>query len=103
MADRAFLERLTKQLANEGKLVEAGWVALRLNCISDKAPAIQLQEMRLAYMAGAQHMFASLIGIMDEDRKPTADDMKRMELIANELKGYEQELALWVAKTKGQA
>jgi hypothetical protein len=26
MADRAFLERLTKQLADEGKLIEAGWV-----------------------------------------------------------------------------
>ncbi len=29
MADRQFLEQLTKRLADEGKLIEAGWVSLR--------------------------------------------------------------------------
>jgi hypothetical protein len=102
MADRAFLERLTKQLANEGKLIEAGWVAMRLAAIPDNAPAIQLQEMRLAYMAGAQHLFASMIAILDDDREPTDADMARMDLIHKELEAFRSELELWVAKTKGR-
>lgn len=48
MADRQHLERLTKELANAGRLIEAGWVAMRLTAIPLNAPAIQLQEMRLA-------------------------------------------------------
>jgi hypothetical protein len=103
MADRAHLERLTKQLANEGKLIEAGWVALRLAAIPPNAPAIQLQEMRMAFMAGAQHLFASMIGMLDPGLEETSDDMRRMDLIDEELDAFRQELELWVAKTKGKA
>ena len=98
MADRAHLVRLTKQLADEGKLIEAGWVALRLTCIPDNAPAVQLHEMRLAYMAGAQHVFSS----MDEDREPTENDLAKLDLLHKELAAFQGELELWVAKTKGQ-
>lgn len=101
MADRAYLERLTRELADQGKLIEAGWVSLRLAAIPPNAPAIQLQEMRLAFMAGAQHLFASMIGMLDEDREPTEDDMKRMDLIHQELEAFRGELELWAGKTKG--
>jgi hypothetical protein len=101
MADRAHLERLTKQLADEGKLIEAGWVAMRLAVIPDNAPAVQLNEMRLAYMAGAQHLFSSIMRMLDPDPIETPDDMRRMDLIDEELDAFRQELELWVAKTKG--
>lgn len=29
MADRAYLERLSRELTDKGKLIEAGWVGLR--------------------------------------------------------------------------
>jgi hypothetical protein len=44
MADRQFLEQLSRKLADEGKLIEAGWVALRLQAIPHNAPAVQLQR-----------------------------------------------------------
>jgi hypothetical protein len=103
MADRAHLERLTKRLADEGKLIEAGWVALRIQCIALDAPANQLHEMRLAYMAGAQHLFASMIGMLDEDREPTEADMNRIDLVHQELEAFRGELELWAAKAKGKA
>ena len=102
MADRAFLERLTKQLADEGRLIEMGWVALRLQCIPDNAPATQLQEMRMAYMAGAQHLFASIMGTLDADEEPTEADMKRMDLIHKELEAFRTELELWASQAKGR-
>jgi hypothetical protein len=102
MADRQFLLRLTKQLADDGKLIEAGWVAMRLHAIPLNAPANQLHEMRLAFMAGAQHLFASMIGMLDPEPTETLDDMRRMDLIHKELDAFRGELELWVAKEKGR-
>lgn len=103
MADRAYLERLTKELANDGKLIEAGWVALRILAVPPEAPAVQLQSMRLAYMAGAQHLFSSIMSIMDSDREPTDADLKRMDLINKEIEAFHDELGQWVKKIQGKA
>jgi hypothetical protein len=103
MADRAHLEHLTRKLADEGKLIEAGWVAMRLQAIPLNAPAGQLHEMRLAFMAGAQHLFASMMGMLDPEPTETPDDMRRMDLIHQELDAFRRELELWVAKAKGKA
>ena len=101
MADRAFLERLTRELADQGKLIEAGWVALRLNAISLNAPGEQLHEMRLAYMAGALHLFTCIVIMLDPGPEETPAEMARIELIHQELEAFRGELELWVAKTKG--
>lgn len=89
MADRAYLERLTRELADQGKLIESGWVALRLMTLPLDAPAVQLQEMRNAYFAGAQHLFGSLMsGVLDPDAEPTEADRRRMDLIDQELRTF---------------
>ena len=98
MADRQFLEQLSRKLADEGRLIEAGWVALRLQTIPLNAPAVQLQEMRIAYMAGAQHLFASMMGMLEEGVMETENDMRRMDLIAKELEVFTEELKLRVSK-----
>lgn len=92
MADRAHLERLTKQLADDGKLIEAGWIGLRIATGLISAPADQLDEMRKAYMAGAQHLFSSIMTFLDEGEDPTEADMNRMSLIAAELEAFGDEL-----------
>lgn len=92
MADRAYLERLTKQLADEGKLIEAGWVGLRLAVIPADASAVQLEEMRKAYMAGAQHVWASVFSFLEPGEEPTENDMRRLDLIAAELDAYGNKL-----------
>lgn len=67
------------------------------------APPHQLHEMRLAFMAGAQHLFASMMGMLDPEPDETPDDMRRMDLINRELDAFRGELELWVAKEKGRA
>jgi hypothetical protein len=103
MADRQFLEQLSRKLADEGKLIEAGWVALRVQAIPLNAPAVQLDSMRMAYMAGAQHLFASIIGMLDDATEETEADMRRMDLINQELEAWRKKLELMVARTKGSA
>lgn len=92
MADRAHLERLTRELADQGRLLEAGWISLRLAAIPLDAPAIQLEEMHKAYMAGAQHLYASIMGFFDPGDEPTDADMRRMALIDAELRDFADKL-----------
>jgi hypothetical protein len=102
MADRQFLEQLSRKLADEGRLIEAGWVALRIQAIPNNAPAIQLQEMRMAFMAGAQHLFSSIMTILDPGLEETEADMNRLSLIATELETFGKELELRVGKPAGR-
>lgn len=98
MADRQFLELLSRRLADEGKLIEAGWISLRIAAVPLNAPPVQLQEMRNAFMAGAQHLFSSIMTILDPGEQETEADMRRMELIARELEEFGKELELRVTK-----
>jgi hypothetical protein len=101
MADRQFLEQLSRRLADDGRLIEAGWVALRIQAIPHNAPAVQLQEMRMAFMAGAQHLFGSILSILDPGLEETEADLSRMDLIHKELAAFEQELRLRMTKPAG--
>jgi hypothetical protein len=85
MADRKYLERLTKELLDKGLLIESGWVSLRLAALPENAPALQLEEMRNAFFAGAQHVFSSIMTMLDPGEEPTDDDLRRMDLIHSEL------------------
>ncbi len=102
MADRRYLEQLTKRLADEGKLIEAGFVAMRLTCIPDNAPPEQLREMQMAFMAGANHLFASIMNFLDPGMEETDDDMRRMDLIDKELRDWGAAFELRFARAKGR-
>jgi hypothetical protein len=103
MADKAFLERLSRELTDQGKLIEAGWVGLRIAAIPLDAPAIQLEEMRNAFFAGAQHLFSSIMTILDEGEEPTEGDLTRMDKIEKELKGFILDFSKRRLPTEGSA
>lgn len=96
--DPKYLNNVTRQLSinltNEGKLIEAGWVAFEQFVLPKDAGAAQRRDMRAAFFAGAQHLFASVITIMDEDREPTDADLHKMDMISAELDNFiDQELS----------
>lgn len=103
MADRTHLERLSRELATKGKLIEAGWIGLRLAAVPLNAPPAQLGEMRTAFFAGAQHLFSSIMTIMDLGEEPTAADMFRIRLIDAELRQFIAEFGAANFPTKGNA
>lgn len=102
MASREALERLTKELIKEGLLVEAGFLSLRLATMPAEVSELQLREMRMAFFAGAQHVFSSIMSTLDGGEEATAADMKRLDDIAAELKRF-GELFLAELPTAGRA
>ena len=94
-------EAVTKTAADDGKLIEAGFNALHTLAIAPDSPQIQVDEMKLAYMAGAQHLWASIMSILDPGEDETPGDMMRMALIQAELDSWKQTLELRLGKTDG--
>ncbi len=88
------LEQWTKQLADEGKLIEAGWVGYQLAVLPPNAPQIQIDECRQAFMAGAQHLFHSIMSILDPGADPTDADLRKMDLIDKELTAFYDHMML---------
>lgn len=77
--------KLTKDASDAGKLIEAGWIALRALAVPPDAQPVQIDEMRNAFFAGAQHLFGSIMSILDPGEDPTDADLGRMDLIQAEL------------------
>lgn len=94
---------VTKTAADNGKLIEAGFNALRELAVAQNAPQVQVDEMRLAYMAGAQHLWASIMSILDPGEGVTQIDMMRMAKIQSELDYWRETLELRLGRTKGSA
>lgn len=84
-----FDERASAQdAANKGLLVEAGWIGLRAAWISDDASAIQIEEMRNAFFAGAQHIFSTIMSMQDDGLEETPADLERMDKLSAELLAF---------------
>ena len=56
--------------------------------IPNDAPQIQKDEMKNAFFAGASHLFTSIMSVLEPGDDPTEKDIKRVELISEELDRY---------------
>lgn len=88
MADRAHLERVSRELTDQGKLIEAGWIGFRIAALPLDMGADELAKTRDAFMAGAQHAFGSIMVVLDPLRPPTGKEVERVAMIARELNGF---------------
>jgi hypothetical protein len=88
----AVIDKILAEWADKGKIIEGGWMAYVATSGLETAPEVQRVEMRKAYMLGAQHLFASIMGILDPGSEPTEKDLKRMDLIHNELEAFRRSL-----------
>lgn len=86
------MQALTRKLTDEGCLIEAGWVGLRTMWLMPDTPDYQVDALRMAFMAGAQHTFTSFLTMLDPGEDPTDADMARMDKIQAELDAFEKEL-----------
>lgn len=93
MAERAaVLDKVIKELADRGKIIEGGWAGLRMLAVPDDAPAVQVESMRMAFFAGAHHLFTSIMAVLDPEAEVTQRDIDRMTLIRAELDEFGDQL-----------
>jgi hypothetical protein len=97
------IDKLTKELTDGGLLIEAGFASLRHMAMAPDAPADQVDEMRNAFFAGAQHLLASIMSILDPGEEPTVADLQRMDLIQNELDRFIADYKLRHGVSEGSA
>jgi len=51
-----------------------------------------MEETRRGFYAGANHLFSSIMSILEPDAEPTAKDLAQMQAIHDEIKEYGEEL-----------
>lgn len=100
MGEHKLKGRITQILADElvtvatdkGKLIEIGWISALLYVVPKDAPETQVSEMHKAFFLGAQHLFSSIMSILEPGAEPTEKDLDRMTLIHNELEIFRKEV-----------
>ena len=97
------LEKISRDLIDSGKLIEAGFIGLRIAAMDKDAPEIQVREMRMAFFAGAQHLFGTIMTVLEPDAEPTEKDMERLSLVDKELREFIADFARRYIPTKGTA
>lgn len=74
------------------KAIEKGWKSYLTMVIPKDASAVQIEECRRAFYAGAAILLESMMLIMDADREPTANDLMKMASIQEELDAFAHQL-----------
>jgi len=100
---RFTVAQVTKALVDKGKLIEAGFAAYRILAMHPAATPNQINECRMAYFAGAQHLHASMMSFLEPGKEPTEKDLNRLTLIDDELQAFAEELKLRFSKPQGFA
>ena len=86
------LETAIRGLSEMGRLIEGGWLAYRLKVVPVDAPEVQVRECRLAFYAGATHLFYGILAAMDPGLEDTEADLNKMSLIDMELRSFHEQI-----------
>ena len=103
MTDPELIKKVTLELMSNGKIIEAGWVSLRMMAIPPEASELQISEMRNSFFAGAHHLLTSVMTSFDPGAEPTDADNHRMDMIAKELDMFIVDFEAKNIRTKGTA
>jgi hypothetical protein len=93
-------KQLAEQLADKGRMIEGGWIGFMHACKIHNAPSNQLLDMRRSFVAGALHLFTTMMTVLDPGAEPTDRDLKRMDLVHAELKRFQQQFEAEIIKRK---
>jgi hypothetical protein len=95
------LTAVHKHLIDSGLLIEAGWAVMKMVEWPELGPGPEYDARRMAFFAGAQHLFGGIMQTLDPGDDPTETDMNRMNLVSEELRRWTEEMSLRWAKPSG--
>lgn len=85
---RKLADEIERALMDRGLIIEAGWMGFKILTIPPTAQPYQLEVMRNAFFAGAQHVFGSILVGLEEGDDATEADLRRMDNISKELENF---------------
>lgn len=86
----AVASAITGYAVDDGHLIALGFASMiQAMCPEWKnMPEAQRDDLRAAFFGGAQHLWGSIMNILDPGTELTARDLRRMELIHHELEAF---------------
>jgi hypothetical protein len=88
----AYADRIVRDMAERGKLVEGGWRAFRQVMMKDldfNDPANREDSLRTLYFLACDHLFSSLVGaLLDPGHQESDGDLRRFENVRRELQEF---------------
>lgn len=83
-------DALAGHFVDRGLIIQMGFAAMIEMTYPDwrNMPRQQVSELRMAFFGGAQHLFGSIIGMLDPGEEPIERDLRRMDLIDHELQAF---------------
>lgn len=82
---------ISKAATDKGLLIEAGFLAMLATTYPDGMSDAQRHHMRMAFFGGAQHLFGTLMNVLDPGDEPTDADLSKMAKIQSELDAFIQQ------------
>jgi hypothetical protein len=79
------------------ELIRLAWESYRAHVVPAGAEAVQINETKLAFFAGAQALFSIINAVMTEDRDVTEEDIRNVSYLDQELRDF----AEWARKRAG--
>lgn len=90
---KATARRLAKALIEEGKPLKAEFLIFADSIIPREAEPGQRLDMELAFFAGAAYLFSSLMEVLDDEAEETAEHLRWVEIIHDELEVWRRTIA----------
>jgi hypothetical protein len=78
-------EELTRIVADKGRLMGVGYMTFAAMFVDENTPAKTRRRMEVAFLMGAQHVWASIMNMLDEGAEPTDADLRRMDMLGREM------------------
>ena len=97
----AIADYITKKAADKGKIIEFGFRAL-MESAWPTATDEQKEELRMAFFAGAQHLWGSMISLVESGEEASAEELRRIILIDAELNSFIREFKEKLEKKNAQ-
>jgi hypothetical protein len=79
------LQAISRRLADEGKLIEAGWLIHRKMVLEDVRLISDIDRYKDTWDASAQHLFSCIFAMMEGGDDETLNDLRRMDNINAEV------------------
>lgn len=93
---------LTNRMADQGQIVAGGFAAYRETMILGASPET-VAAHRLVWIAASDHLYSSMMLILNSESEPRDQEMRRMDILHAEIVALRNEMELTVAPIKGRA